>query len=93
MREIGALQLEELAVTRGEMARLSPEIAQALRDVLLAGGAARGLARLAVVSHFSRACCAASPLGAAPDYVIATRRDDVVRSRRCRVPVFSNAVG
>jgi hypothetical protein len=79
MRVIGALQLEELD-TRGETARLSPETVQAMRDVLLVGGAARGLARLAVVSRDSRACCAASPLRAAPDFSVTPRRDDIVRS-------------
>jgi hypothetical protein len=51
-----------------------------MRDVLLVGGAARGLARLAVVSRDSRACCAASPLRAAPDFSVTPRRDDIMRS-------------
>lgn len=80
MRVLGGLQLEELD-SADKLARLSPEMAQAMRDVLLAGGAARGLARLAMVSCFSRgACSAVSSLRAAVDYSIAPRRDDIVRS-------------
>ena len=80
VQALGGLQLEELD-TGDQMARLSPEMAQAMRDVLLAGDAARGLARLAMLSRFSRSACnAASLLPAAPDYSVAPRRDDIVRS-------------
>jgi hypothetical protein len=79
MRVLGTLQLEELD-SPDKLARISPEMAQAMRDVLLAGGAARGLARLAVLDYASYARCAASPLCAAPDCHISPRRDDIVRS-------------
>ena len=78
MRVLGKLELEEL-VSAHKLRRIPPEMVQALRDVLLAGGAARGLARLATLCSDSRARCAASPLRTAPDHDVSPRRDHIVR--------------